>query len=368
MGYRSTDDPSGVDTVDLVQLQVDIETQREDIQRIGNTGIQIVSKFENSITQVEREVRQLSDSMDSLRKDGTRQHKDLTSVRDKLEELKYECPNNSLLKRLEQQFHTTDEVVSELRRAISKTAGENTSLRTELSKTQEQLEQLGDKNTQLSNEASETRQLAEESVITAREYASEVTSLRQEMKQLRAELAKQRSAPETSHSQSFPSNELDILASSISRIGNRASQVESLQMEFELFKSRVQRLEARPSFPTQASQHEKFGSAGIYPAEKDKLPGPPQAAGHQKRKVMPPEDEYEFHVTPKRAAVTSDYSSASTAAPSSIDEWQQLSPTTNTIAKGPAGPRLTKSGAIDKRSVKRGVSSSKKQKSAVRDT
>lgn len=78
--------------------------------------------------------------------------------------------------------------------------------------------------------------------VSATDHANEVGTLRAENANLRRLLNNTRS--NNNQEQSFPPRELDILTSNIAKIGNRASQVETLQMEFEILKGRVKRLEA----------------------------------------------------------------------------------------------------------------------------
>lgn len=340
-------DDTSVDGPGYAQLQVDLDAQREDINRISATGYQVVNSFETAVGRVEGQVKQLKDSIDSVRNDTDEQRDELKSVKSELSDIKWEFKDNTVVSRLDQQLQTTDRVVTELRKAIGKTQSEMGELRQEISTTQEQLQQAREENVRLKEEIVDTKQVAEEGVATSKEYASEVTSLRREMKQLRSELAKGRAnGPRTDNA--IASQDLDILASNISKIGNRASHIESLQMEFDLFRSRVQRLEARAdaSGTGHNTPRDRFSSPRNELSQ-SKYGG----STRQKRTSTSRDDNDDLDTTPpKRLAVTSDYSSAATAA-----EWQPSSPLSSAAPSGTksSAVRRTKSGAIDKRSAKR---------------
>lgn len=52
-------DGAGVDSLDLMQLQADLDAQRKHISRIGYTGVQLMSNFETAIARVGRQMQQL---------------------------------------------------------------------------------------------------------------------------------------------------------------------------------------------------------------------------------------------------------------------------------------------------------------------
>ncbi|CAM1507136.1 Fc.00g067770.m01.CDS01 [Cosmosporella sp. VM-42] len=344
---------SSVDSVDVIQLQADIEAQREEINRIDSAGFQVVSTFQSAISRVEQQVRQLNDSIESVRRDGDGQRDDLRSLTSEVSDVKWECQNSIVISRLDQQLQTTDRVVTELRQAINRSKSEVGIIRDELSKTQEDLRQIKEENTHLKSELEEAKEVAREGISTSKDYASEVSSLRREVKQLRNELGRERSKSAPGNGSSFSAHELDILTSNISKIGNRASQIESLQMEFELFKGRIQRLESRPSPATTRNDGHMMGEFMSQPEE---LSQQRYINGmRQKRTSSGRDDDGPFADTPpKRMAMTSDYSSAATASYGSTSEWGQSSPAAFPAGTDGTGPRLTKSGKIDKRSTKRG--------------
>ncbi|POR31287.1 Uncharacterized protein TPAR_08541 [Tolypocladium paradoxum] len=356
-GRGTPQDSPSVDNLDFMQLQADLEAQRVDIHRIGSTGMQVVSNFETTIARVERQMKQLSDSIDSVRKDGDGQRDDLRSLKSEVTDVRWDCQNNSVVSRLDQQLQTTDRVVTELRQALNKSKSDMADLRDQLAAAQHELHEARDETARLKNEADETKQIAYESVAVSKEYASEVSTLRREIKQLRAELAQERAQPQTSEHSSFSSHELDILASSISKIGNRASQVESLQMEFELFKTRVQRLEARASMSAATPNRGCATTNGdVSPPNNENTQPCYEGNIRKKRTSAGRDDGQNFDTTPpKRVALSSSgFGSVLSASYARSSDVYRSSPGPNGVT-APAGSRRTRAGAArDRNTTKRG--------------
>lgn len=212
--------------------------------------MQLVSSFETTIGGVERQMQQLSQSVDDARRESDSQRRDITSIRSDVTDLKQNRADNSLISRLDLQLQKTDQVVDELRQALSRSQSDIGHLHQQLTEAHEEVRRAKVETSNLKQELDETKQrqlaMAEASSPANDDASIQVAALWREVKQLRSELAAERARPK--HPDSMPSvtsHELDILASSISRISNRASQVESLQMEFELFRTRIQRVESR---------------------------------------------------------------------------------------------------------------------------
>ncbi|OAQ81681.1 spc7 kinetochore protein domain-containing protein [Purpureocillium lilacinum] len=402
--------------LDLMQLQATLDAQRQDINRIGATGMQVVTNFETAIAKVDRQMQQLSESIDSVRRDGNGHRDDISGFKSDLSDLKWDCQNSgSVLSRLDQQLQTTDRVVTELRQALSKCKSDTQDVRDQLASTQQELQDVGslqdqlasvqqdlqgveslreqlvstqqdlqesreevdqlrndaqdakhelreskDEVNRLRSEVDETKQAALEGIATSKEYASEVSSLRREIKQLRADLARDRAhppPPSQSETSSFSSHELDILTSSISKIGNRASQIESLQMEFDLFRTRIQRLEARS---TMSSATPNRGNTTV---GTDASPGRDDEnlqsfyADNPRKKRAPAGriDTQDFDTTPpKRVALSSsEFGSGVSAAHARSSDLYRSSPAARGLAE-PAGPRRTRAAASLNGATKRG--------------
>ncbi|PHH69240.1 hypothetical protein CDD82_7900 [Ophiocordyceps australis] len=247
-------DPSCNSHVDLLHLEQQLESQRHDIARLGASAVHLVANFDTAIARVEGQVRQLDQSVDTLRADATALRNDLRLVTSDVNQVRWDCPTNSHVTRLDQQLQTTDRVVTELRQALNTSKSDMDTLRDQLAATQKELRQANDESRRLKDGLDQM----EDAVHQSKDCASDVSMLRREVQQLRAELAQERAHQSHSTPPPFSSHELNVLSSTISKIGNRASQIESLQMEFELFKSRVQRIEARVSTQRQgqvASHH-----------------------------------------------------------------------------------------------------------------
>ncbi|PNY24830.1 Uncharacterized protein TCAP_05237 [Tolypocladium capitatum] len=338
-------DSSSVANLDFMQLQAELDAQRVDIHRIGSTGMQVVFNFETAIARVERQMKQLSDSIDSVRKDGDGQRDDLRSLKSELTDVRWDCENSSVVSRLDQQLQTTDRVVTELRQTLNKSKSEMADLRDQLVAAQQELQEARDETTRLKNEADERKKIAHESVAVSKEYASQVSTLRRELKQLRADLAQERTQPQQSE-HSFSAHELDILTSSISKIGNRASQVESLQMEFELFRTRVQRLEARASMSAATPNRGCATFNGDISPQNDDNTQPYYEGNIRKKRTSAGRDDAQnFDTTPpKRVALSSsEFGSGASASYARPGDLYRSSPGTKGVA-APPGIRRTRAG------------------------
>lgn len=88
------------------------------------------------------------------------------------------------------------------------------------------------------------RSLHREDTLAEDNYAKEFRLLRAEVKQLRDATARDYATSQASHKNTLYREELVILIDNVAKFGNRISEVEILQMESKLLKSRVQCLEA----------------------------------------------------------------------------------------------------------------------------
>lgn len=302
-----------------------LDLMQQDINRIGAMGMQVVTNFETAMARVEQ---RMNDSIDGVRRDGISQRDGLRSLRSKVSEFKRDCQNNSsVLSRLDQQFQTTDRVVTELRQALATSRSDVDSLREQLSSTQQELQEakgeldclkgdvndtknevqeLKDEVDRLRSEIDEPKQAAREGLAMSKEYASEVSSLRREITQLRGEMAKDRAHPRTpSESSSFSSHELDILTSSISKIGKDASQIESVQMQVDLLRHCIRRLEAhiRLTLPATPNQERSTRSADVSPEQGDENVQPlAKGIKRQRRPSAGVDDTRSFGMPPKQIA------------------------------------------------------------------
>ncbi|KYK55466.1 hypothetical protein DCS_07429 [Drechmeria coniospora] len=294
---------------DILEIQAELDAQRQDIHRIGSTGMQVVSNFETTIARVEEQIQKVNDALGNVRKDGDGQREEIRSIKIEVSDVRWNCQNSSLVSRLDQQLQATEAALTELRQAMDMSKLEVKDLRDQLAEAQQELQEAQGETRRLGNEVDEMKQLAHESVAVAKEHASEASSLRREVNRLGAELANHRPPPPPGACSEFSSHELDILSSSISKIGNRASQIESLQMEFDLFRSRIQRLEAR-SGASSAVPSRAYASLDVDVSPRSYQDSQPCYEGNigQKRASAGRDNCRDFDaVTPKRVALTSEH-------------------------------------------------------------
>lgn len=247
--------------MDLTGLQAYLESQRADISRIDSAGLQIVAAFDSAMDRVEREVKKLQDTMAALRREleGNRDdvsslktnvdavRKDSRAASDKaralsseVQDLRKNVPSNDAVDELQQ-------ALTGLRQSPLDRASEAKDLRRELGLAKGELRRMRDGQADLKKQVDDLKKASKETP-PAKDYAREVSALRVEIRQLRQETAQKTPSHTPVQNNSFSAKELDILTRNITKIGNRASQIETLQMEFQLFKSRLQRLEV-PELP-----------------------------------------------------------------------------------------------------------------------
>ncbi|KAH0498449.1 hypothetical protein TgHK011_005702 [Trichoderma gracile] len=344
---------------DIIQIQADLEAQQDEIQRIGAAGFQVMSAFDSTVARFEKQMRQLSDSVANVRREGEGQQADIKSLKTQMSDAKWSSDGDAVVARLDQQLQTTDRVVTELRQIIKKSQTETNHLRNELSSAQKEIAEAKRANARLKKDADEAKQVAQEGVAASKMYASEVASLRREMAQLRSELAQQHDMRHSSVDEdpSISSHQLDILASNISKIGNRASQVESLQMEFDLFRTRIQRLEARVAGSTPNPNRKDVRSSFAEYDSVSAAEGSQSHYGSTARKKRPPLTREDSHIVnstpPKRVAISSDYPTLGTAGYVSTSGQQQSSPGTMALVETPVQRRTT-AASSNKSTARRG--------------
>jgi hypothetical protein len=79
--------------------------------------------------------------------------------------------------------------------------------------------------------------------VPAADYAQDMATLRSEITHLRRQLEETRAQGAERVEAAFPFRELEVLTHNIAKISGRASQVETLRMELEILKGRVERAE-----------------------------------------------------------------------------------------------------------------------------
>jgi regulator of replication initiation timing len=217
----------------LRQLQIDLHGQREDIQRIDSNGFRIVSALDKRADRINGEVTKLKGTVGVVHRDVGDLQKELGSIKADIGKVRASAQDaNALVQlggRLTAVSNTLGEVGQQVAALSDKFQKEVDELRSELGQQQQDMEDL----------RSNVRD-----GVAADDYTRDMVDLRSEMAHLRRQLDETRAHGLGRVETAFPPRELEVLTSNIAKIGNRASQVESLQMELEMLKGRVERAEA----------------------------------------------------------------------------------------------------------------------------
>jgi chromosome segregation ATPase len=224
--------------VDLVQIRADLEGQREDIDRIDTTGFKVISRLSDSVAQLETGVDRLGKGLNDHRADLRGNQDDLASLKTEMRQSSaaVDAKLNMLSVALKAEIRTA--AASAAKNARQDAIEFSTELRADLAAAQDDLRQTR-------RELEEIRACMS-SNAGLREYTAEVAAVRKQVVDLGKDVEQLRKAivdRKEPSSSAFLSRELDILASNLAKIGNRASQVETLQMELDILKGRVERME-----------------------------------------------------------------------------------------------------------------------------
>ncbi|KAI1307820.1 hypothetical protein F5Y03DRAFT_117328 [Xylaria venustula] len=230
-----------------------INTQGEKLEQLDAAGYQIVASFNQSVQHMDEAIRDLKKDTAQVTQgmaDNSTKTKelanDILSTKTEIENIKRD------LQPLDAKSHLEKERCS-IRNAVAEA---NASLLVEFSGTwercQKKLDVLGSELESMQKNLRGFRTMLEDAHITAKAAWSasnanteKTAALETELEALKQELVLERSYKPPSANPVLTSHEVDILTSNITKIGHRASHVETLQMEFELLKGRVQRIEAQ---------------------------------------------------------------------------------------------------------------------------
>lgn len=243
-----------------------IDAQREEIERLDAVGYQVVTSFNQAVHRINHEVGKLKNEMaqvtDRSSDASTRNmalENDIMSTKAEIREIKRAIQSSVSQNQLEQESLSMKNAIGKVDTCLQ------VEFRDNWEKCQQRFDLLESKleSTRLNFKAFqgllEGAHATAKTALAATDVATEETgALKAEVQHLRRELAAERSYNPSYASPVFASREMDILTSNITKIGHRASQVETLRMEFELLKGRVQRMEtqAPPLTPQQPSHHE----------------------------------------------------------------------------------------------------------------
>lgn len=221
------------DVVDVFKLQSDLQMQREELSRIDTNGFKIIHALDKRMTGVEHEVKKLQATLGDIRRDMSGADDDIKSVRTEVGDVKRLVQSHSSAPGLEERLDSVTGTLSKVRQEVMGLAGQNNTqlseLHLELSRTKQEVESL---------------KMDIKANVSSRQHAEDMSVVLAELAQLRREMSDIRSSKSRDQPNApFPSRELEILTTNIAKIGGWANQVETLQMEFEILKGRVERME-----------------------------------------------------------------------------------------------------------------------------
>ncbi|GAP83605.2 hypothetical protein SAMD00023353_0200160 [Rosellinia necatrix] len=334
---------------DLSRLIDNIDAHREKLERLDTAGYQIIASFNEAMQRIDEEVAKLRNEMIRITSDTSNNDTQIKGLAGNMLSVKTEIAE---IKRMVESLPAQSQLkhdISSLRNTVTEN---NESLRFEFnnkwdkhqkkvnlfeSKLETARRDLKEVQTQIES----TRTSVEAALSASNTNTEEIAALKFELENLRRELALDQ--PHKSHSGNpiFASRELDILTRSITKIGHRANQVDTLQMEIELLKSRVEGMER------QAATSQRDNAAGPQQRERHH----PQLVG-LKRKASPNYYTQDGVIT-----------SVSSLAMPNLRDVQASSPTAHPaalpyaevsgVAPRADNPKRTKSGEVDKRTLRR---------------
>lgn len=228
--------PINREAADFSPIQASLDLNRKDIDRLDTTGFQVVDTLDEAVQRVEAETKRLQESVQELRRGFRGTHDNISFVKTELRGIKETAGNGttSVIYRLETQIqYISEAAVPGLRKELE-------SFRTQSGEDTQRFEsQLS----QAAQESGHVKRIVESNALIVKEHAKELKSLRTEISTLK-KLVNQGPVPQPlERSTSVSNRELDILTDNIAHFGNRASQVETLQMQFEIQKGRVERMD-----------------------------------------------------------------------------------------------------------------------------
>ncbi|KAJ3563568.1 hypothetical protein NPX13_g8150 [Xylaria arbuscula] len=248
-----------------------IDAQGEQIERLDTAGIQVVASLDRSLQQIGETIRIMKDDMTCAKREllnnsnKTRElANDVLSTQTEVEKVKRTLQPLIVESHLEQERLSIDAAISEAKVSLGV---EFSSMCDTYLETADLLES---KLENMQRDLKEFRNTAHAALLESKTNFEDIAALKSELGHLRQDLALERSSKSSSTNTAFTSHEVDIITSNITKIGNKASQIEPLQMELELLKSRMQRIEAQAA----GWQREPPASTGGKQLQQNLLPDP----------------------------------------------------------------------------------------------
>ncbi|KAL5615597.1 hypothetical protein BROUX41_005636 [Berkeleyomyces rouxiae] len=268
-------EPFTVSAADLAQMKTDIN-------RIDTAGYQVISAFDHAVSRMDGDIKKAHDSAAQAGIDLGNVRNDVTILKTDIAEVKTSLSSAVSMPILEEKldgvvskFETSvapvKKDVTDIKALIKKKAVETdvvkkdvAALKADAKDSKAGLQNLLAQMDPLERELGVLKKAHKESLQMIRDQSKEIMALQNEVKELRYEIEadnQARQLADASQAQSQPqqatgiaSQDLDILTMNLSNIGAKAAMVETLQMEFQLFRSRFQRLEQLVSGPQQQQQ------------------------------------------------------------------------------------------------------------------
>ena len=235
----------------MERLEEELRVQRQHIHQVHSAEQHLCTVFKYTIAQIQQEGQQLKHNSNMIRN-----HLDETSarvstckeetvaLRGQLDELEENQDGNfAMVKGIKLQIDAATGAVSSLKSDLMNLSSSKASC-TQVVATNADLKNLKKELSNLKTEVNHLKKDATETLSAVREYGKEVATLKDELGQVQGELGRERTTLKGSKTPVVPNQEIEILANSISRISNRANKVETLEMELELVKRRICRLES----------------------------------------------------------------------------------------------------------------------------
>lgn len=241
------------EAVDFSHIQASLDLNRKAIDRLDTTGFRVVSALDKAVQRVEAETNKLQKYVKDLRSDFGCTHDDVSFLKTEMKDMKQSAANGppSVISRLESQFRYMSEAVPELRKELEAFSTESGKV----------IQCLESQLSQATKDSSQLKDTVESNTLTVKQHDKELNSLRMEVSTLKMLLTQGSMPQPLERSIGVSNRELDILTDNIARLGNRASQIETLQMQFEILKERIERMDSErlnaSVTPAHPSNHRK---------------------------------------------------------------------------------------------------------------
>ncbi|KAL1845222.1 hypothetical protein VTK73DRAFT_855 [Phialemonium thermophilum] len=339
-------DYPAVDAVELLRLRADLEAQKGDIERIDSAGFRMVAAINESVSRLESDMAKMRHALTEAQRETRGNQDDLASLKSDLKDVRLLAQDRTAVAELADQMRAAQAAMGEVRKSVDGT----------VSRMRDDLVDMKSRLHRHTESLDDLRSLVSDCISARDHNEKDVAAIRAELAQLRKQMDEGR----TKQSESFPSRELDILTSSIAKIGNRASQVESLQMEFAILKGRVERIEnaARRGRATASQEDDTIVAVAsspydLYPFDDEdgyRVDNKPVAARRKRPSSgLDAAGTAGSSSAAKRAAFTSDFRDD----PDGAAEWppdETKGPPQRSVKAKGSSARATKNVRIDRRS------------------